>query len=252
MVLDKVNTTVIYLTNNILDEKVDKLCRKSILNAIGNLPLISVSQKRIDFGYNICVGELPKSSLSICFQTKAALDIIKTDYVAIAEHDCLYTKEHFNFTPPDMTSFWYNSNIWNLQYKDILHPESVGMFSIFKNRMANSQLICSTKALLESINDRIEIMGDENWLRRYPTGRVGEPGAMSLDHAMRLARGRSLNDVRKKLVDYCVKYKGRTWQTKIPNIDIRHADNFTGQRRGDKRKFKLKYWGTIKDIFNEA
>jgi len=244
------NTTVIYITDNCLDKKIDTLCRKYILNSIGDLPLISVSQKPIDFGHNICVGKLDRNSLSINLQMMKALEIVKTDYIAIAEHDILYTKEHFAFVPPDKEIFWYNENVMMLQYYSKDLPQHNGMFSFFKGRKANSQLTCGTEIMIKSTKDKIEMMGDPAWMRRYPSGRIGEAGAMDYNHAMRLARGKSVAHIKEKLKDFISNYKGKNWKSTIPNIDIRHKDNFTKNRRGTKRCYKLPHWGTMEDIFS--
>lgn len=243
------NTTVIYLTDNTLDEKIFFLCQKNILNSIGNLPLISISHKPIDFGENICVGILPRSSLSINQQMMRALEVVKTKYIAIAEHDCLYTPEHFTFIPPDEISY-YNENVWLLQLWSQGHPEYDGIFSNFPKRKANSQLICSTKTMIETTQARIDIMIDPVWLAKHPTGRIGEAGHMDYDHAMRLARGKSVVHIREKLKEYIEKYKGKNFNTKLPNIDIRHEHNFTRNRRGSKRVWELPYWGKAKDVIS--
>ena len=124
---------------------------------------------------------------------------VKTDYVAIAEADCLYSNEHFSFVPPNLETFWYNENVWVLQYYSEDKPEANGTFSHFKGRMANSQLICGTKIMIEATQDRINIMSDPSWLKRYPTGRIGEAGAMDYLHAIRLARFKDIIHLREKL-----------------------------------------------------
>jgi len=244
------NKTVIYITDNVLDRDIFLMCQKNILKSIGDLPLISVSQKPIDFGHNICVGKMERNSLTINKQMMEALKIVKTDFIAIAEHDCLYTKEHFTFVPPDKETFWYNENVYMLQYYSKDNPQYNGMFSFFKKRKVNSQLICGTKIMIQATQDRIDMMSDPAWFKRYPSGRIGEAGAMDYDHAMRLARGKSIAHVREKLKQYLSKYKGKNWRTTIPNVDIRHSNNLTKNRRGTKRRYKLPYWGTMEEIFN--
>lgn len=241
--------TVIYLTDNQLDPRIAELCRKNILASIGDLPLVSVSQSPLDFGTNICVGPIGRSSLTLNIQMQRALELVDTEFVAIAEHDCLYTPEHFEFTPPD-EHFWYNTNVWLMQYAPNNHPELVGTFSIFKNRKANSQLICSTESQIRATSDRIEMMGDPAWVRRYPTGRIGEAGAMDYKHAMKLSRGASIAHIRPKLADYVTKYIGKTWSSELPNIDIRHDNNFTKNRWGNSQRYELPYWGTMEDVLN--
>ena len=245
--MDKIKT-IIYLTDNILDERIDKLCKKNILESIGDLPLISVSHKPIDFGRNICVGEIERGNLAINIQMMEALKVIETEFIAIVEHDCLYTKEHFLFTPPD-NSFWYNENVWMLQYFSEDKPEYNGMFSFFKSRKANSQLICETQQMIKATQDKIDMISDPVWKARYPTGRIGEAGAMDYKHAMRLACWGSVSHIKERLKKYISDYKGKNFKTKIPNIDIRHNKNYTRNRRGKDRRYKVPYWGTINDIF---
>jgi hypothetical protein len=241
-------TTVIYLTDNKLDERIATLCRDNIQASIGDRPLISVSHKPLDFGHNICVGEKERSSLMINIQMLLALAMVETKYIAIAEHDCLYTTEHFDFIPPDDSISWYNENVWLLQLHSETHPEYDGLFSMFPERKANSQLICETELMKATTKARIEIMSDENWKRRYPGGRVGEAGHMDYHHAMRLSQGKSLRNARKLLQSYIADFKGENFRTIKPNIDIRHQDNFTKNRRGKKRTYELPYWGKVGDV----
>lgn len=243
--------TVIYITNNILDETIDGVCKKNILEATEGLRLISVSQKPIDFGENICVGELPTSSLSINMQMMEGLKRVKTDYIAIAEHDCLYNKEHFNFIPPKKDVFYYNENCWVLQYYSGYRPEYNGMFSTFPKRKANSQLICSTDIMIKATQDRIDMMSDPVWLNRYPLGRIGEAGLMTEKQVNRLAIGSKVAHIKKQLLEYIDKYKAENFKTIIPNLDIRHQSNLTKNRRGFNRTFDLPYWGTIDNIFEK-
>jgi hypothetical protein len=177
-----------------------------------------------------------------------ALEVVKTKYIAIAEHDCLYTSEHFAFVPPDDKTSWYNENVWLMQVHSEGHPEFDGMFSFFRGRKANSQLICNTQLMIETTQARIDMMGDPAWLARYPTGRIGEAGHMDYAHAMKLSSGKSLAHVREKLKAYIRDYQGQNWRSQLPNIDIRHANNFTKNRRGTKRRYELPYWGRMGDV----
>lgn len=242
--------TIIYITDNKLDEKILNLCCSNILEAKGDLPLVSVSHKPMDFGHNICVGEIERGNLTINLQMMEALKIVDTEYIAIAEHDCLYTPEHFAFTPPD-DSFWYNENVWCLQTYSDNKPEYNGMFSWFKERKANSQLICRTDMMIKATQDRIDIMSDPVWKEKYPTGRIGEAGAMDYNHAMRLACWDSVKEVRNRLKQYIRKYKGRNFGTELPNVDIRHRNNYTKNRRGAKRCYEIPYWGTMQNIWQK-
>lgn len=240
------NKSILYITNNILDTRLFKMCQKNIMETSCGFPIISVSQKPIEFGKNICIGELPHSSLSIAKQMLVGLDVIDTEFVAVAEHDCLYTSEHFSFFPhPTIAStFWYNENVWVLHVTEQFY----GTFSTFPGRMANSQLICETELLRKATKDRIEIMSHPVWLERHPTGRIGEPGALDYNHAMRLSVGRALRGCREMIRKYINNYHGKLWKSVNPNIDFKHGANFTKNRRGLKRRMSIPFWGTVKDV----
>jgi hypothetical protein len=67
---------------------------------------------------------------------------------------------------------------------------------------------------------------------------------------MRLAKYKSLRPVRVALKRYITEHSARDFRTAVPNIDIRHGGNFTGQRRGKKRRFELEPWGTLEATLN--
>lgn len=93
--------TVIYYTSNNEDPIFTKNMQKTLLETIGDLSLISVSQKPIDFGKNICVGKVGISSHNAWRQLQIGAMSAKTKFVCIAEADCLYPKEYFEFRPND-------------------------------------------------------------------------------------------------------------------------------------------------------
>jgi hypothetical protein len=76
--------TILYLTDNTLDEKIADLCKKQLLKEAGDIPIVSVSQKPMDFGKNICVGEIGRSWMSLYKQQLEGLKANKTKYVIIA------------------------------------------------------------------------------------------------------------------------------------------------------------------------
>jgi hypothetical protein len=246
----KSDTTILYLTDSALDPFLAEKCREKLLKVSGGRHIVSVSQKPLDFGENICVGEIGRTGLTFDTQIKVGAEHIKTRYVAIAEHDCIYPEEHFNFIPPDDQYFWYNLNVWFMQYHNPRCPEWNGMFSYWKGRKAHSQLICNAERYLESTIARMAVTADPLWTARYNPGRVAEPVAVDYDHTMKLSRGKDLAHLQEKLKYYTLNFEGRTWSTKIPTIDIRHGDNFSGPRRGTKRTFNLPPWGTMEDILN--
>ena len=88
--------SILYYTDNKLRDDISQACIKQI-NKCG-LPVVSVSQKPMNFGTNI-VMDIGSSQLSMFKQILAGLEAIKTDIVFFCEHDCLYHPSHFDFRP---------------------------------------------------------------------------------------------------------------------------------------------------------
>lgn len=245
-------TTIIYLTDNALDSKIASVCQKVLLKAAEGKRIISVSQKPMEFGDNVCVGDIGRSGLSIDKQLKAGLEQVDTKFVAIAEHDCLYPGEHFNWIPPDEEYFWYNNNCWLLQYGKSNHPEYDGMFSLFRGRRVQSQLICGSDALRRAIDKKLEILTNPAVIEKWPVHhRIGEPGTNYMQRSRRVIQDDKLAGIWNKLKAYIIEFNAKDFVTKIPTVDIRHGENFTGHRRGNKRRKVLEFWGTMDTIFAE-
>jgi hypothetical protein len=249
------NKTILYLTDNSINPGLLSRCQELLKNASCGLPIISVSQEPIDLGENICVGKIGRSGMSIDTQILIGLDTVKTKWVSVAEHDCVYSEEHFRFIPPDDKPFWYNTNQWLAQYSHPLHKDIKGMYSYLRNRLAMSQLVCATELFKESAALRLSIISAGAWKNKYPMGRIGEPGVAQAEkaHSM-LARIRGnypehdMMALSERLNQYVTKYVAKMFRTKIPNLDIRHNDNFTGQRRGKNRTFDLPPWGKLETL----
>ena len=113
--VNKMDLTVIYYTANLISDYFADNVRKKLLEVLGDTPLISVSQKPIDFGENICVGEIGASNYNVYFQILKGAKAAKTRYVMMAEDDTLYPPEHFLQRPP-VGSFAYNLNRWTVRH----------------------------------------------------------------------------------------------------------------------------------------
>ncbi|TSC86279.1 MAG: Uncharacterized protein G01um101416_702 [Microgenomates group bacterium Gr01-1014_16] len=108
---------IIYYTDSELDEKIAKPVRDQ-LNNIG-LPIVSASLKKMAFGVkNIHFPSLKKGYPAMFKQIVAALEHSTADIIFFSEHDVLYHPSHFDFTPPDKNTFYYNQNVWFLRTKD--------------------------------------------------------------------------------------------------------------------------------------
>ena len=67
-------------------------------------------------------------------QILTALENSTTDYVFFTEHDVLYPKCHFDFTPPRDDIFYYNANVWRWFYPEdtaITHDRMLPLSSLW-------------------------------------------------------------------------------------------------------------------------
>lgn len=236
------DTTIIYYTDNQLDPVIFDLCSNNLKRT--GFPIVSVSHEPIALGENICVGKQKRCWLTLYRQLKAGLEAAQTKYVAMAEHDCLYTAEHFGWRPPKGDTFYYNENVWLVQWGKQSHPELNGMYSRYwKQRLALSQLVCSRELMLQSVDAKLEIIdrGHEKAMLH-----IGEPGVTRARTLAESGRPAYL----KKYMQCLDKEKYDVFRTERPNLDIRHDKNFTGPKRGRKRRFKIKYWGRFQNLID--
>ena len=212
---------IIYYTSNELGEPIFSLVQKYILKA--ELPIISVSLKPIDFGENISLN-LEPSYLTMIKQITLALFLSDADYVFFCEHDCLYPKSHFDFTPPKDDIFYYNANVWRWDYpKDRLIT--------YERLISLSDLCVNRRFVLNHYMTRLKMIKEREWnkdKRHEPewARRMGyEPGTK------KKKRGGYFND------DF------ETWQSKDPIIDIRHGKTFSQSKVTlDNFKHQPKNW----------
>src|SRR3990167_3601524 len=87
--------TVVYYTSNRIREPFGQRVRDQLLLAVSGAPIVSVSQKPLDFGDNICVGDIGHTYFNIYRQMLTGAKAARTKYVALAEDDTLYSPEHF-------------------------------------------------------------------------------------------------------------------------------------------------------------
>jgi len=248
---DKVDKTIIYTTDHSIDATLRDVCRKWLVKNSCGCKIINSSMLPDDFGdENIVNGIMPRSGISLDVQLLAAAKKVKTKWVMLAEHDCLYCEEHVRYVPPDDINFYYNDNNWLLQYKNERHPQYDGMFSYRKLRRVQSQLVCDAKRYLEAMEFKNTIVTDPAWGEINPTGRVAEPGCCDYQRTMRISNKPPIIHLRPQLIEYMDRFKCIDFKTKLPNVDIRHESNFTGHRRGNYRRWALQPWGSLEDILS--
>ncbi len=193
---------IVYYSDCQLDEKIARSVRDQILKISQekDIPIVSATLKKMDFGVkNIRFPSLKRGYPAMFKQIVAALEHSTSDIIFLCEHDVLYHPSHFDFTPLDKNTFYYNQNVWWLRTTDghALH------FDV--NQL--SGLCGYREALLTHFRERYALVMKEGFSRKM--------GFEPMTH----------NRIEWKNV-----YKLGTWKSESPNVDIKHKENLTGQR----------------------
>ena len=201
----------------------------------GEIPIISVSQKPVELGTNICVGDIGRSMESYWMQMLAGAEAVTTKYTAVAEQDNFYPKSYFDFRPSDDDTFYYNFNYMVLHYSGELH----GLFGVNNEiRTASSQMICNTQILVDALTWVVGML-DKGHSVNYCEGLIVEPGAWE-----NLFVGEYTIPKEFTKFDFF-------WD-RWPSVDMRHNKNFTKQKRQYSiLSDKTVYWGTMGDIMTK-
>lgn len=109
--------TIIYYSSNREKPEFEKKIQENILKNSNGLPIISVTQKPMDFGKNICVGEHANCYYNEFRQIQIALQNTKTPYVLVAESDFLHPPDYFSFEPKEIGKCYRYNGVWVLYDK---------------------------------------------------------------------------------------------------------------------------------------
>lgn len=132
--MKKIQATIIYYTSNREDPEFEKRVQENLLKVSGGLPIISVSQKPINLGTNICVGDVGVSGFNMFRQVQIALEAAKTPFVLSAEADCLYPPDYFKFIPPRLDACYRDSNLYVM-------PDRRNFFFYKKEGATHAQIV---------------------------------------------------------------------------------------------------------------
>jgi len=95
------------------DEGFENKVRETLLENCGGLPIISISQKPIELGTNICVGDdIGVSGFNMFRQVLIGCEAATTKFIISAEADCLYPPDYFTYRPPRDDVCYRNTNLY--------------------------------------------------------------------------------------------------------------------------------------------
>ena len=220
--------TILYYTSNTISDYFMKNIQKQLLIAVGDTPIVCVSQKPMDFGTTqICVGDIGRSAYNIYKQVLIAAKAAKTEYVAMAEDDVLYPPEHFAYRP-EGDIFTYDTNKWST-FTWTVPP----IFSK-KERQNMTSLICKRDPLIKTLEERFVRWPDPEGI---PAGYFGEPG--------RFEYHLNITPVQKQRV-----------HLPIPHIMFSTPEALafghlgTRKAHSQERATELPYWGTAEYVLS--
>lgn len=147
--------SILYYTANKLPEYFTNATRECLRSASEGLPIVSVSQKPLDFGHNICIGDVGASLLNLYNQVLLAAKAATTTYVALCEDDCLYLPSHFTGYRPPLDAFGYNQNKWSVFAWDYHKPP---ILSNKTHRCVLSQCIAPRQLLIDALEERFTLV----------------------------------------------------------------------------------------------
>jgi hypothetical protein len=214
--------TIIYLTASVIPDEWAKFQRETLLKAVGDTKIISVSRKPLDFGINL-LDDGVKSTDNIYRQMLRVAKMADTKYIAVAEDDTLYHEYHFKHRPADDT-FSYDKNRLTLFTwgEPIYH---------WRNRLSNCSLIAPRELLIEALEERFA-----KW-PEMPERLVGE-----------LGRGMVERNLGVK-VQKCEEYFSNISVIQF-NHDYGSEDRQKTHRKsyGPIRAYDIPFWGRAEDL----
>lgn len=108
------NTTVLYYSSNREDELFEQKVIDDLKKKTKNHSIVSVTHKPTSLGNNICVGTHEACDFNLYKQILVGVRAIKTKYVLLAEADCFYPEDYFDFEPKTDELYRFNE-VWILK-----------------------------------------------------------------------------------------------------------------------------------------
>ncbi len=196
---DKPTKGIVYYSDCRGDKAILEAAQKQIARAANSYKIVSVTLAPVNFGDVRKVLDLERGYLTMFKQILAGIEASSADIIFFCEHDVLYHPSHFDFTPPDKRTIYYNENTWKVDAKS-----GHALYYICRQ---TSGLCAYREVLLEHYRKRVALVEKNGFSRSMGF----EPGTHG--------RAERVDDL-----------KSASWMSEFPNIDIRHGQNLTPSR----------------------
>lgn len=229
--------TIIYYSSNYLEDKNPYFLantKKQLIDSAHGLPIVSVTQRPIEIGKNICIGDIGRSHLNIYRQILMGAKEATTTWVGMAEDDILYSAEHWNFGRYVHKDFMGGDYfLYDMSKVSLFTWTKPPMFSFRTKRRVVNQLIAPRKMLIDALEERFarleelkKTMSEDRIIKYW-----GDPGRYE--------------DILGVTVRPC--YEFYSW---VPSIVLSHEYAYgyefnqgKKKRLGDLRIIELADWG---------
>jgi len=207
---------IIYVSSNKEYPQFEQRIIENIQQHAGDLEVISVTQKPMNFGKNICVGDdIGVSGFNMFRQVLIGMQATDADYIISCEADCLYPPEYFKFVPPRLDIPYRNTNTYVMpQHRKVFwhKPESATHAQIVGREFY-------VKRLEHLFKDAPMWSADE---RNFPKERTGEEDIF--DH-----------------IEF--------FKTEAPVVQIKTSQSMRNYTRSERVDVpSLPYWGNARDF----
>lgn len=208
--------TIIYCSSNKEIPEFEKRITDNILKTCGGIPIVSVTQKPMYFGNNICVGkDIGVSGFNFFKQTLIACKAATTPFVICCEADTVYPPDYFKFIPPRLDVAYRNRNLYVMgQHRRYFYKKEEG---------ATHAQIVGREYYIKVLEKLFE--GAPMWSateKNFPKERNGKNDVF--DH-----------------IEY--------WDTDNPVVQIKTSQSMRNFTHSDRiPRYELPYWGSGKDF----
>jgi hypothetical protein len=142
--------TILMLTPNLVPKQWAEFHKQKLLEVAGDNPIITISREPLDWGTNLL--QTGYGTANIYQQMLRGAKLATTPFIAMADDDTLYSREHFAFRPP-REGYFYNLNRW--------HIFTWGPpFYFHKPRPGNGLLICTRELMIKALESRFAVSPD--------------------------------------------------------------------------------------------
>jgi len=219
--------TIIYLTASRVPEQWMAYQQSVLKKATAGMPIISVSMNPIEFGDKHIIQEGEPCIDNIYWNMLKAAKMTDTPFVAVAEDDVLYPREHFTKFRPPLDTFAYNYVRWQfLTWNPIMFH--------WRPRMANYALIAPRELLIKGLEERFA---------KYPLGQQKAGGELGYN---RFERKRETTQ-----------HKTVEFGTTVGLVALNHINGIDPleqkqkKRMGFIRAIELPHWGSAKELIKK-